>query len=121
MLVLQKRGKIMVATKTSNRFVLVEALATALYVYFAGAVVCATGNASFDVLLPVRVVAIALGHGAAYGIMVHWTLLVERSEGVGFLNPAVTLALASACRRFTESHSRTLLAGRAEPATPFHR
>ena len=85
----------MMATKTSNRFVLVEALATALYVYFAGAVVCATGNASFDVLLPVRVVAIALGHGAAYGIMVHWTLLVERSEGVGFLNPAVTLALAT--------------------------
>ena len=78
--------------QTEWRAVFTEFLATALYVFICCGIVTSTGNVTFDELNSPRLVVIALTQGLAYTVLLYLTQITTR-YGVGYMNPAVTLAI----------------------------
>ena len=78
--------------QTEWRSVFTEFLATSLYVFICCGIVTSTGNVTFDELNSPRLVVIALTQGLAYTVLLYLTQIVTR-YGVGYMNPAVTLAI----------------------------
>lgn len=78
--------------QTEWRAVFTEGLCTMLYVFVCCGIVTSTGNVTFDELNSPRLVVIALTQGFSYTVLLYLTQIQAR-YGVGYLNPAVTLAI----------------------------
>ena len=63
-----------------------------LYVFVCCGIVTSTGNVTFDELNSPRLVVIALTQGLSYTVLLYLTQIQAR-YGVGYMNPAITLAI----------------------------
>jgi glycerol uptake facilitator-like aquaporin len=72
-----------------------EGIASMMFTFMACGVITASGNVTFEELNAPRLAAIALAQGFAYSTMVYLTNILSSTGGVGYLNPAVTIAIAS--------------------------
>lgn len=79
----------------SSAVIYKELIAAAIYTMISVGVVSSTGVLTFGELLAPRLVTIALGNGFAYSTGVYLTV-ISSGAGIGYLNPAITLALTIA-------------------------
>ena len=79
----------------------VEAIASMIYIFVCGGVVCSTETVTFGELNSPRMVVIALAQGFAYASLIYLTQVIGK-YGNGYLNPAITFAIALT----TSTHGR---------------
>jgi glycerol uptake facilitator-like aquaporin len=80
------------ADKSEWEGIIMEAIATMIYVFVCCGVVASTANVTFDELNSPRLVVISLAQGLSYSSLIYLTTVINK-YGPGYLNPAITLAI----------------------------